>query len=85
MNPRLSQILERRSVEAAAVKAQRLVERNALRLEMPIVTAFIDDMRAVFGAPAYINAKEGGREVVWGVPSHDRATAYIVQPAERWT
>jgi len=61
------------------------MSRNETRAAMPIVTAFIDDMRENFGAPAYIQAKEGVREVVWGEPSYDRATAYIVQPSERWT
>ena len=60
------------------------MSKSDTRAAMPICTAFIDDMREHFGAPAYIRARENGREVVWGEPSYDRATAYVVQPAERW-
>ena len=36
---------------------------------MPLVTAFLDDMRAHFGDPVYIRAQEDGVEVEWGTRS----------------
>jgi hypothetical protein len=60
------------------------------REAMPLCTAFIDDMREHFGAPAGIVAREGGHEVVWGKPiSRGRAVqaappaALLLQAARR--
>lgn len=35
------------------------------REAMPLVTAFLDDMREHFGDPVYIKATENGHEVEW--------------------
>jgi hypothetical protein len=42
------------------------VTREERREAMPECTAFIDDMRAHFGEPAYIKASENGHEIEWG-------------------
>lgn len=41
--------------------------REERRKAMPITAAFIDEMRALFGEPAYIKAEENACAIEWGV------------------
>ena len=38
------------------------------RKAMPLVTAFVDDIRKSFGEPVGIHAEENGHRINWGEP-----------------
>lgn len=46
-------------------------ERN--RAAMPATAAIVDELRAVFGPPAYGHFAEAGRTITWGAPLHPDA------------
>lgn len=62
-------------VQAAAAKHRRDFSPREV---MPICTAWIDDIREVFGAPVAIRAEEAGKTVVWGQLTQGRAVVLVL-------
>lgn len=62
-------------IQAAAVKHRRDFNPREV---MPQCTAWIDDTRAVFGAPLAIRAAEAGKLVVWGELTPGRAVVPVM-------
>lgn len=61
-----------------ALKMTKLERRE----KMPLVSAFVDDMLAVFGTPQGIHASENGHTVAWG--KRVEGTAVIAKPSLAW-
>ena len=60
------------------------MNKQQRREAMPLITAFVDDMRKAFGEPAGIHAEENGHKINWGEPMTEGvAVSPVLEPKKR--